>query len=861
MNAQPPASPRRTGRRLLAAVLLAGTGAPGEAAGPVGAGEVFGHAVLPILTARCTECHGDGKQKGGLNLTTLVGVMNGGTGGEVVRPGRSSESLLVQLITDGEMPPDDHPPVPAAELRVITDWIDQSVFPEAADFKAEASAAVHARARDLWSFQPVRRPTPPEVRASDRVRSPVDRFILAKLEAGGRTFGPEATAPALVRRVHFNLLGLPPAPETIAAYIADAAPDAWSRLVGRLLASPHYGERWGRHWLDVAGFAESSSSVSDPFRPGFWRYRDWVIRAFNSDKPYDEFVREQLAGDELAPWRDAETFDAATIDRLVATGFLRSTPDPTDNQFITQEDKHYAAQQAVVEVATKALIGLTLNCVRCHDHKYDPITQDDYYRLIGLFQPAFDPGNWLAGAVSKFGPGPVRAIPLLDRDGRDRFASEFAVLKEENMELVHQKMTGLPNEFRDRHLRAHLPDLPEALAPAEVAAALARPDRERTTAEHDRLEAAARHLGLDADRLHALYPELQQRIDEREEVSKSLARRGLEVGEVLWATWDVSTNPTPTRLLTRGDFKTPAHVVEPGFILSLDDPGRPWTPPAPDPAARTTGRRLAFADWLLRPDHPLTARVMVNRLWQHHFGVGLVATVDDFGQRGARPSHPELLDWLASELVASGWSLKHIQRLILESTTYRQAAAPPGGAVASDYGAFPRRRLEAEAIRDAMLSVGGRLDPALFGPSIETVKAADGSWDVAADDPGRFRRSVYLTTRRSQLPTFLTLFDAPIMDTNWPVRSDSAIAPQALALMNHPFVLQCADDFAGRLLSTDAADRERLELAFRLAYGRAPDADEHHLFADHLARAPDPRAAWRTLAHALLASSEFIYLD
>ncbi|MDQ3623930.1 MAG: DUF1549 domain-containing protein, partial [Verrucomicrobiota bacterium] len=332
--------------------LLAGASAGAQAAARP-AGEVFGHQVLPIFQQRCLKCHGEEKTKGGLDLTTLAGALKGGESGDALVPGKSRASLIYQQIVDKEMPPEGEEPITYEELQIIANWIDGSAFPDPATLKAEAGRfGARARARGLWSFQPPVRPALPEVKDAARVRSPVDRFTAAKLAASGRTLSPDADARTLIRRVYFNLVGLPPTPEEIEAFVNDARPDAWERLVESLLASPHYGERWGRHWLDVAGWAESSLLISDAVRPGYWRYRDWVIRAFNDDKPYDQFVREQLAGDEMVDWRNADHFDQETIDKLTATGFLRCPPDGTDNQLITQEEKRFAAQQTAVEVAT-----------------------------------------------------------------------------------------------------------------------------------------------------------------------------------------------------------------------------------------------------------------------------------------------------------------------------------------------------------------------------------------------------------------------------------------------------------------------------------------------------------------------------
>ncbi len=662
--------------------------------------------------------------------------------------------------------------------------------------------------RSFWSFRAPVRPPVPTVRGGDRVRTPIDAFVLRRLEDAGLGFNPDASRRVLVRRLSFDLLGLPPDPAEIDAFVADPDAHAADRLVDRLLASPHHGERWGRHWLDVAGFAESSLFIGDQRRPGFWRYRDYVIRALNADMPYDRFVTEQLAGDELFDWRSVESFDEEHIAKLVATGFLRCPPDATDNQPITQGEKIFAAQQAVVEVSMKALIGLTLNCVRCHSHKYDPIPHEDYYRLVAVFQPAYDPERWLAGIWNQGNPGPVRAVPILDRDEREEFFRRSRAWGEERLALV-AKLEGS--------------------------------DAEETRRIRERFEEIRKEVG--------------------------------ELPPLIWGLFDVSTDPSPTRLLERGNHETPSREVAPGVLSVLDDPDDPFRAPEPEAGASTTGRRLALARWLTRRDHPLTARVIVNRIWQYHFGRGLVETPDDFGARGRAPSHPELLDWLAVELVESGWSLKHIHRLILDSTTYRQAAGVDERRQRIDpsnrlLGSFPRRRIEAEALRDAMLAASGLLDTRLHGPSVPTARRPDGRFVVPSDHPDRHRRSVYLSTRRTWVATFLTTFDAPVMDTNCPRRASAAIPQQALALMNNPFTIECAAAFAGRALAEgDETIDDRLRRAWILAFGRAPEHDEAAPFRRLVAAAVGSteeeaeRRAWRTVCHALLSASEFLYVD
>jgi hypothetical protein len=728
-----------------------------------------------------------------------------------------------------------------------------------------------------WSFQAVRRPPVPADRSANRTSgssSPIDRFVAAKL---GESLGirPSADRRTLMRRVYFDLLGLPPAPEEVEAFGTDDNPRAYEQLVERLLQSPHYGERWGRHWLDVAGFAESSMFISDVPRQGFWRYRDYVIRAFNEDKPYDRFIIEQLAGDELFNWRTAETFTEDQINLLAATGFLRCTPDATDNQAITQMDKRYIAQQTAVEVSMKALMGLTINCVRCHDHKFDPISQEEYYRLSAIFQPAYDPENWLPGIWSAPYVGSLRAIPLLPRTERQDLMRQSLRWFAEYQALSHQVRGGLEREYRDRWLKEHPDRFTNEAARLKFLATLEQTQDERGTDGEKQLTAEAQRLELTSERLRELFPEFARRYETATNRIEELKKgNGRFKEDVIWCLFDVTTNPSPTHLLKRGNYESPGPVVAPGVIAVIDKPDRRARFDQP-PGDWTTGRRRALASWLVHPEHPLVARVIVNRIWQYHFGVGLVSTPDDFGARGSRPASQELLDWMASEFIAHGWSVKYLHRLIMNSATYRQETVlaseqSPGSLQATNPGtdhaperiaAFVPgpRRLEAEAIRDSMLEISGLLDRRMFGPSVPTERRADGSFDLKAGHPDRRRRSVYIHTRRTYVPTVLTLFDEPQMDSNWPKRSTSAIAQQALALMHDPFVIECAGAFASRV-KAEGGDTfsGRLARAFALAYQRAPTPEETEEFQQRTADIENP---WPFICQALLSSSEFLYVD
>ncbi|HKX62743.1 MAG TPA: DUF1553 domain-containing protein, partial [Verrucomicrobiae bacterium] len=557
-----------------------------------------------------------------------------------------------------------------------------------------------------------------------------------------------------------------------------------------------------------------------------------------------------------------------------ATGFLRCTPDATDNQAITQMDKRHVAQQSAVEVSMKALMGLTINCVRCHDHKFDPISQEEYYRLIAVFQPAYDPAQWLPGIWSQAYAGPLRAIPLLPRDERQQLMRESKDWFTEYQALGREVRGGLEREYRDRWLKDNPDAFTNGPTGPKLLAALDQGAEDRGTDDEKALAEEAQRLKLTGERLRELFPEFARRqaaaTNRMEELKHGNARFK---DDVIWCLFDSTTKPSATHLLKRGNYETPGPEVAPGVITVVDRPERRARFDQP-PGDWTTGRRLALARWLVHRDHPLTARVMVNRIWQHHFAVGLVSTPDDFGARGSPPASQQLLDWLASEFIAKGWSVKTLHRLIMNSATYRQetlASPVPASALGSSdhqknwanatIAAFlpGPRRLEAEAIRDSMLEVSGRLDRKMFGPSVPTERRADGSFDIKSGHSDRLRRSVYIHTRRTYVPTLLTLFDEPQMDSNWPSRSASAIAQQSLALMNDPFVIECAREFAARVEAEGGETfAGRLARAFALAYQRAPSPEES---AELQRSARDAANPWPLICQALLGSSEFLYVD
>ncbi len=774
-------------------------------------------------------CHGLAKPvTAGLDLRTLAGVMAGGVGGAVVVPGNPDASRLWMLVRDGKMPVGGV--VTDEEKQLIREWIEKGQFPSADQARAEKrNEKINDKAREWWSFKKPVKPPVPAVRNAAKARNPIDAFVLQKLEDKKWTFNPEADKRTLVRRVYLDLLGLPPTPEQLNEFLSDTKPDAYARLIDRLLESPHYGEQWGRRWLDVAGYSDSIGNSTDEVRTLAWRYRDWVIRALNQDKPYNEFLMEQFAGDQIVNYNYDTKPRPEDIDKLTATGFLRVAPDYGDQQPIYQVDKYYDALQATMETSLKATIGIQLACARCHDHKFDPILQEDYYKFIAAFQPSLDPEKWIPATAFSYGTWPARHMLNIEPADREKW---IASIKKEYSDV--RRMRG------------------------QVTSAYAK-YRKQAGASNDADSADASN---DSE-LEKQYPELAKLAAEQK-----AHQEGYESldAQRIWGLWDVSKNPSPTRILIRGNYMQPGDPVEPGIFAVLDDPKNPWRAPEPKPEWNHTGRRLALAQWLTKPDHPLTTRVIVNRIWQYHFGEGIVSTPDDWGSQGARPTHPELLDYLATSFVENGWSLKWLHRQILLSNAYRQSSAEDPAKLAVDptnkllWRKAPAR-LDAEAIRDAILTATGRLDTRLFGPPIPVKKGPDGQFVVDENHEGARRRSIYVLTRKSSPQSFLLAFDQPTMDAgNMPVRFRSALPVQSLAMMNNPFVIQSSKTLAERIAKEGGAGIEpRVRRAYELVYARPPRPEELKVIHAALEGKEKDESAWRVFCQALLGTSEFLY--
>jgi hypothetical protein len=727
----------------------------------------------------------------------------------------------------------------------------------------KAAKPAKASESDHWAFRPVKRPAVPSVRDRSWVRNPIDAFILAELEKKKITPAPAADRRTLLRRVYLDLIGLPPTPREVQAFLNDRSPGAYARVVDRLLASPQYGERWGRHWLDVARYAESNGYERDGAKPHAWRYRDYVIRSFNRDKPYDRFLTEQLAGDEV-PGSDAETQTATTFLRL---GTWDDEPaEPVVDRYDQLDD--------VLGTTATAFLGITLRCARCHDHKFEPFSQKDYYRMLAVFEPL--------------------RRPQKGRADLDRFVGTEAELKayQEALARAEAEPTRLGREIerikatvRERLFAAPRKGAPRTALPGEAVAAF-RTDPARRTAEKKKLV-----------RKYLLRLELEIRGAVTAEEERKLARL-----EKRLASLKVVRPPEPprayifyedgpkvpvTRVFRRGDPARPLGEVGPGLPRALvrkqPDPLRPLT--------KSTGRRLWLARWMTRPDNPLTARVLVNRLWQGHFGKGLVATANDFGVMGEPPSHPGLIDWLASEFVAGGRRLKPLHRLMVLSSTYRMSSAPNPRAAKLDPDGqllwrWRQRRLEAEAVRDSVLAVSGQLNPQMAGPSIypeipravlEGQSRPGNGWGKSTPRQAA-RRSVYIFVKRVLAVPELELLDSPDTTCSCEQRPVSTTAPQALTFLNGDFMQQQARHFAARLVREAGADAAaQVRRAFESALARPARPEEVKLARDFLAAqkaqivaeaagdkrqgAGEGQRALEAFCLVLLNTNEFVYLN
>jgi hypothetical protein len=837
--------------------------------------------VLPIFQMRCVVCHGKRRQEGGLDLRFQAARLKGGKSGPALIPGKPEQSLLLKRILDGQMPPPKklveffvRPPA-SEEVETLRQWIAGGALPAPPDApEPREDPLVKPQDRLFWSFQPPKRPAVPSVRHADLVRNPVDAFLLAKLEAKGLSYAPEAGKLALMRRAYFDAIGLPPAPDEVEAYLADKRPDAYEQLVDRLLASPRYGERWAKFWLDAAGYSDSEGIIDeDLIRPNAWRYRDYVIRSLNEDKPYDRFLTEQIAGDELVRYHNGQDADPATIETVTATGFLRMVPDGTyspANGSIAERMNVIADE---MEVLGSSVMGLTIGCARCHNHKYDPLPQRDYYRLSATLQSAYDPYDWVKPTE--------RHLDIAPADER-REIEAFNSPLEKEIRRLEDTLAAKAKPLREKLLEERLAKLPEGIR-ADLRQIAATPEDQRTVTQKYLAERFEETLEITDQALDAKFPEFRA---EAGPLRKSIAetKKKLKPKPQIRALYEMGGEPSPAYLLRRGDAQQIGEAVRPGVpsVIRAGLADYRVEPPWPG----SSGRRLGLARWLTQPNHPLTSRVLVNRIWMRHFGRGIVASPANFGRLGTPPSHPELLDWLATEFVRRGWSIKAIHRLLMTSTAYRQTSAVTPDLQKADpedilLSRMPLRRLDAEQLHDAILSVSQELDLRAFGPPVSVeVKPAGEVLDQGTPKQG-WRRAIYALQRRTTPVTLLEAFDLPPMSPNCIQRAYSTVSIQALQMTNSAFIRDRARYLAGRLLDADPENSQRqIERLYLRALARRPAADETQAalrdlaslerhWASHLQneKSAAPRqgtARWYALAdlcHAILISADFTYVD
>ncbi len=852
---------------------------------------LFETDIRPILADRCFDCHGSETREAGLDLRSVSAMLRGGTAGPVIVRGHPNYSELIAVIESGKMPPEGADLLSAEQQRLLRHWIEADApANERVELSVPASK-VTEEDRWHWAFRMPVGHRPPEVKAVGRVRNEIDRFVLSKLESQDLTISEDLPFEQLVRRVSFDLTGLPPSPQTVRRFLAEfhqpdngqglSVSDAvYERLVDQLLGSKHFGERWGRHWLDVVGYVGVYGSDNDAAiiksHPGKWRYRDYVIRSFNEDKPFSQFLVDQLAGDELHNWRDAKTLTPEILDSLTATTFLLSANDDTsENELNTPDIRHHVLQRTAENVAN-SLLAITLQCAKCHDHKYEAISQYDYYRFESIFAPVFNVRNWVT--VEN------RARPdVSDRQQAEIDTHDAKI--DADVKACTEQAAAIRGRYRTRLLDERLVSVPEDRRD-DVRKALQTPEAKRDDSQKQLVAEHTRLVVTDADLDAALSPDdreqlatLANQIDDRNAHRRSY-------GQISIAT--ESPGQAVTHLLRRGNHLRPGLEVEPALFDILCPSGRTDRSLAQKNVAGSSGRRLALARALtdettLAGNH--VARVFVNRLWQQLIGRGLVLTSGNFGVSGQPPTHPELLDWLTLQFLSDGWRMKPTIRRIVMSSTYRQtSSAGPASVRAVSVDPANRllwrmnlRRLESEQLRDAVLTVSGKLDRSIGGPPVPLDPRPDGMVVIQTDSlptpTAQFRRSVYLLARRNYHLTLMRAFDQPIVARNCAARDSSTVVTQALAMMNSDFVREQARFLADRVAAEAAESREQqIITAYEIVLGRVPDDGELRLCTSLLQRQSErfasldeapisaDRLALAQLCHTLLNTSEFLYL-
>lgn len=808
--------------------------------------DLFAKKIQPIFEANCVMCHGAKVQRSGLDLRTEQAVLKGGSRGAIIVPGKANESLLIKLITHKE-----EPAMPMggklsdAEIATVAEWIN-AMKPMAAVAATDGAPvrkpgySITAKDRAWWSFVKPVRPVAPVVKNQKWVRNEIDAFVLNKLEANGLAPSPAADPRTLLRRVYFDLIGLPPTPEEMDAFLKNPSKLAYEKVIDKLLASEHYGERWGRHWLDLARYADSGGYEFDYDRPHAWRYRDWVIKAFNEDKPFNKFIVEQLAGDSLNP---------NSVEALVPTGFCRSGPT-VDN--VVNEESRSDEMDDMVSATSTVFMGLTVGCARCHDHKYDPIPTKDYYRMVAVFNSSKNTEKPLAS--------------------EEEIAAHKAANKviDEEVKPYKAKLSAYEKPIREQLMNEKI-DFHVALAEKTSGFGELTKEQFRTETEKRlRKDVNIQSEDIEEKLNPAQILERKAMIKDIDNVNK---KRPAPYASAMGLT--DKKDPDKTFLYLRGNWRTKGEEVHPGVPTVLSD-GKDLQPASP---------RQQLAEMIASPENPLTARVAVNRIWKYHFGSGLVKTMSDFGATGDHPSHPELLDWLATEFINRGWSWKQMHKLILTSNTYKQSSQGNEAALTKDsenrlLWRMNPHRLEAEIIRDSILSVSNKLNPKMFGPGIYPRIDPDiintGSrprWPLdAKDDNDTNRRSIYIFVKRSVPLPLIEVFDCPVTVVSAPNRSTSTVSPQALALMNNEFVLEQSKFLAERVAAEAGADSaKQINRTFQISLNRKPSPKELEWAMNFIKSQTEgyqkrkaensASSALRDFCHAVINLNEFLYVD
>ena len=810
--------------------------------------------VYDLFQMNCVFCHGeDTELAGGLDLRTEDGLRRGGDGGPVViAHSPAASTIYTSLIRTSEpYMPYDEDPLPDEEIALVRRWIESGGSlagvpaatskdgPSAEDLARLENRPITDEERAYWAFvSPARHPVP-EVSDPAWAENPIDAYLFAAMEARDVTPAEPADRRALVRRAYLDVLGLPPTPDEVDAFVNDDSPDAWPALVDRLLESPHYGERWARHWMDLARYADSRGFEGDNDRPNMYRYRDYLIKSFNDDKPYDIFIKEQLAGDEF--WPDSE-------EAKIATGFLRVGPEGND-----VEQTRLDELDDLVNATSLTFMAATVSCARCHDHKFDPIAQKDYYRMQAVFYPTTRAMHPLVPAeeVAANEAERERVGALVDslRKAKRSFEEPYLQI------LIKREVAKLPDYLQEAW------NTPEEertdgqkLNAKQIAKSLRAGSREARISEDEIISMMSPTVAM----IHAVTK------TEIEDVSRQRPRRLPSVRVI----GEKGRQPEPSHFLHRGSATAKGSVMTPG-VLAVASQGE-WNFPDPPEDASTSWRRRGFAEWLADRDNPLTARVLVNRIWQHHFGEGIVRTPSNFGKMGEPPSHPQLLDWLALEFIDSGWSIKAMHRLMLNTRAYQMASDDVETSVAIDpenrlLWRMPRVRLEAEIIRDSILTTAGTLDRTLGGPAILPhippylfATSSGRRWrGLPDDDPTTWRRSIYVFSKRSIRYPFFETFDQSNPVASIDRRNRTTVAPQSLTLMNNPMVTFQASKFADRVRSEAGDDVEaQVQRAILLALGRESAPDEQASAVNFVGESAD---GLDEFCHLLFNLNEFLY--